>query len=56
MCKIFNIRFTTALNILVSLYQTKVIDREKARLMLTKLEKYGRYSKEIAGRVKEDIK
>ena len=55
-CKILNIRFTTALNILVEFYKNKTIDKEKAEIILKKLKEYGRYSNELIKKVEEDIK
>ena len=55
-CKILNIKFTTALNILVKLYRNKTIDNEKAKIILKKLKKYGRYSEDLIKKVEEDLK
>ena len=55
-CKIFNIKFTTAMNILVKLYQEKKIDKIRAEAIFKKLKKFGRYSNEIIEKVEEDLK
>ena len=55
-CKILNIKFTTALNILVKLYRNKTIDNEKAKIILKKLKKYWRYSEDLIKKVEEDLK
>lgn len=55
-CKILNIKFATALNILVRLYKNKIINNDKAEIILRKLKKYGRYSEELIKKVQEDLK
>ena len=55
-CKIFHMDFTTAPNILVSLYKKNKISKEIAELSVKKLQLYGRYSQEIMQKIKEEIK
>lgn len=55
-CKILNIKFATALNILVKLHKDNKIKKEETRIILNKLKKYGRYSQDIINKVEEDIK
>ncbi|MAF13570.1 MAG: hypothetical protein CMI53_01620 [Parcubacteria group bacterium] len=55
-CKVFNLKFTTAPNILVTFYKKKIVDKEMANLLLTKLEKYGRYSSDIIQKIKGELK
>lgn len=55
-CKIFSVDFITSLSLAVILYKKQIINKEKALIYLEGLENYGRYSKEIIKRAKEDIK
>lgn len=55
-CRILNIKFTTALNILVGLNKNKTINKEKAKIILKKLEDYGRYSQDLIKKIEEDLK
>ncbi len=54
-CKLFNIEFVTAPNIVVALTKKKVVDLELALEITSKLQKYGRYSPEIIQKMKEDL-
>ncbi|HLC85734.1 MAG TPA: hypothetical protein VJG30_00385 [Candidatus Nanoarchaeia archaeon] len=55
-CRIFNLEFTTAISIVVSLYNKKIINQELFSVYLKKLEKYGRYNDEIINKAREDTK
>lgn len=55
-CKIFNIKFATALNILIYSYRNKMIEKEKANIILKKLIYYGRYSENLIKSTMEDLK
>ena len=46
-CKVLRIRFTTAINILIRLYERELIEREKALKKLDNLKIVGRYKEEI---------
>jgi len=54
-CKILNIKFKTALNILVELYRNKTINNDEAKAYLKELVKFGRYSKDLIKKVEEDL-
>lgn len=54
-CRILNINFTTALNILAEMHKRKLISQQQANLMLDKLNEYGRYSEDLIRKVKEDL-
>ena len=55
-CKILKISFATIPNILVRMYQKNLITKSQANAYVIKLEKIGRYKKEIMEKIKEDIK
>ncbi len=55
-CKVFNLEFTTALNILVELYKEKELNKEESKTMLKKLIMYGRYSDELIKKAEDDLK
>jgi len=55
-CKIFNIKFATALNVLVELYKRKIMGKERAKLALKKLKQIGRYSEELINKAEDDLK
>jgi predicted nucleic acid-binding protein len=46
-CKVLRIGFTTAINILIRLYEKQLIEREKALMKLDNLRVVGRYKEEI---------
>ena len=46
-CKLLRVAFTTALAILVRMYEKGLIDRETATAKLGALERYGRYKADI---------
>lgn len=46
-CKVLRIRFTTAINILIRLYEKQLIEREKALMKLDNLRVVGRYKEKI---------
>ncbi len=54
-CKMLNVQFTTALNILVALYDSNILAKEQAELALKKLSVFGRYSQELINKAKEGI-
>lgn len=55
-CKILNIRYTTVPNLLVTLYKRGSISKIEASLYFKKLQKFGRYSKEIIEKIKGELK
>ena len=55
-CRILNIRFITALNLLVRLYKTQKISKAVVENILKKLQFYGRYDDKIIQKIKEEIK
>lgn len=55
-CKLLRINFTTASNLLISLYKKGLITNTEASIYLKKLKKFGRYSDDIMQRIKEDLK
>lgn len=46
-CKVLRIRFTTAKNVLIRMYEKRLIGKEKALMKLDNLKKVGRYKREI---------
>lgn len=54
-CKIFTIDFMTTANIVVALCKRKLMTRERALSSLHKLEIYGRYSKELINKAREEL-
>ena len=46
-CKVLRIKFTTAINILLRLYERELIERDKALMKLDNLRAVGRYKEEI---------
>ena len=55
-CKIFNIKFITALNILIGMYKNKKINKEELNFMFKKIVYYGRYSENLIKMFEEDLK
>jgi len=55
-CRVLKIKFTTIPNILVEMSREKIITKSQAGAYAVKLEKIGRYKKEIIEKIKEDIK
>lgn len=55
LCKLFEIEFTTALNILVALYKKQKIKREEATAMLEQLALHGRYSQPLLIQARGEI-
>ncbi len=55
-CKLLKIRFTTAGNLLISLYKNGLITKMEAEACLKKLERFGRYSSEILKIMMEELK
>lgn len=55
-CKLFNIKFTTAPNLLVALYKKKLLSRDFAVTAAKKLILNGRYSEEIVKKLLEELK
>ena len=47
LCKLFEIEFTTALNILVALYKKQKIKQDEAKAMIGQLAIHGRYSQTL---------
>lgn len=56
LCKISNIRFISAMSIIVTLFRKKFIDKQEALEKLEKLQGYGRYSNEIYGYFRSMVK
>ncbi len=54
-CRVLGIEFVTVPNILVELYQRKIIGREEAKAFQQKLQLYGRYSAKIMEKMNEDL-
>ena len=54
-CEVFGIETVTVLNILNNLYKTKKIDKKNALVILSKLQDYGWYKKELIEYVKDKI-
>lgn len=54
-CKILEINFTTIPNIIIKLYQKKIISKPEVYVYIAKLEKIGRYKKEIIDKIKGDL-
>ncbi|MBS3788884.1 hypothetical protein KGY77_09730 [Candidatus Bipolaricaulota bacterium] len=46
-CKVFGVKFTTAIDFLIRVYEREELGKEMAREKLAQLEKYGRYSSSI---------
>lgn len=46
-CKVLRIRFTTAINVLIRMYEKRLIGKEKALMKLDNLKKVGRYKRDI---------
>lgn len=55
-CRIFNIEFATALNILVELFHQKELSKDESKAILRKLAEYGRYSDELIEKTKGELK
>ena len=55
-CKVLRIEFTTAPNLLVMLYNKKLIKKNEADLYLSRFEKFGRYTNKVLQKIKEDLK
>src|SRR3989344_3704349 len=55
-CRVLKIKFTTIPNILVEMSREKIITKSQAETYAVKLERIGRYKKEIIEKIKEDIK
>ena len=55
-CKVLKIKFTTIPNILVEMCRKNIIAKSQTETYAIKLERIGRYKKEIIERIKEDIK
>jgi predicted nucleic acid-binding protein len=56
MCKIFGVRFATALHFLIGAKERKHLDEKTALAKLTLLERYGRYAPEIIKDATERIR
>ena len=54
-CKVLRIRFTTAINILLRLYEKQLIERDKALMKIDNLKVVGRYKEESGGIEKMSI-
>jgi len=54
-CKLLNVQFTTAPNIVVRLRKCNIIDQEQARIVIENLQKYGHYSKQLMEKIKEEL-
>jgi predicted nucleic acid-binding protein len=46
-CRLLKIPYTTAIDILIRMYQKELLDKNEAQLKLNVLERYGRYKREI---------
>lgn len=46
-CSLLKIPYTTAIDILIRMYQKKLLDKNEAQQKLNTLERYGRYKREI---------
>lgn len=55
-CKVLGIKFTTALNLLIRIYENGLIKKSEFGLCLNKLKKFGRYSETIIQKAMEEIK
>ncbi len=55
-CKLFRLKFITAPNIILSLYNKKIITKADAQNNITKLREIGRYSEKILQQFMEEIK
>lgn len=55
-CKILNIGYTTVPNLLVTIYKRGLISKIEASLYFKKLQKFGRYSREIIEKVEGELK
>ena len=55
-CRILNIEFTTALNLIIISHNRSVINKKEAEAYIGKLENFGRYSKELLQKCKEELK
>ena len=55
-CRVLKIKFTTIPNILVWMFRKNIITKSQAETYAVKLERIGRYKKEIIEKIKEDIK
>jgi len=55
-CKLLNIPFTTAINILIEAKENNFLTKEETNIKLDKLSVYGRYKKEIIEDAKRRIK
>jgi len=56
LCKIHNIKFTTAMSIVVLLFKSKIINKNTALDKLERLQGYGRYSNEIYNYFKAKVR
>ncbi len=54
-CRIFNIKFTTAPNLLIALRKKDMLSKEEALAVVKKLTAYGRYSKEIINKLEDEL-
>ena len=55
-CRVLKIKFTTIPNILMGMFRKNIITKSQAETYAVKLERIGRYKKEIIEKIKEDIK
>ena len=53
-CRVFNVSFITIPNILVRMHQKSIITKSQAEIYIIKLERIGRYKKEIIKKMMED--
>lgn len=54
-CRVLNLRFVTALDVLVQLRKNGIIDLEEAEDALHKLDEFGWYSRTLIKKVEGDI-
>jgi len=55
-CKVFQVPFATAANLLVELHRTKHLSREETQAAIYSLGRFGRYSAEYIRKMKEDCR
>lgn len=55
-CKILDVKFTTAIHFLIRTYERNILNKDIALAKLEKLEKYGRYSSRIIDDASRRIK
>ena len=55
-CRVVQREYMTTPNVLVALYRSKKISKERAHLCLQKIEEHGRYAEEFIARTEADLK